>query len=115
MTDIQSMANAIRFLAIDTILNAGEGHQGVPLGMAEIAATLDHMAAFAHLAGAVSPHLFDLYHEATLGDPATEAFLREATPDAWQAMKDRFAALLEAGLWQTRRNSIHATVAEGAT
>lgn len=40
MTDIQSMANAIRFLALDTILNAGEGHQGVPLGMAEIAATL---------------------------------------------------------------------------
>jgi transketolase len=40
MTDIQSMANAIRFLALDTILKAGEGHQGVPLGMAEIAATL---------------------------------------------------------------------------
>lgn len=40
MTDIQSMAHAIRFLALDSILNAGEGHQGVPLGMAEIAATL---------------------------------------------------------------------------
>jgi len=40
MTDIQSMANAIRFTALDAILNAGEGHQGVPLGMAEIAATL---------------------------------------------------------------------------
>ncbi|WP_137700654.1 transketolase [Marimonas lutisalis] len=40
MPDIQQMANAIRFLAIDSILNAGEGHQGVPLGMAEIAATL---------------------------------------------------------------------------
>jgi len=40
MTDIQSMANAIRFLALDSILNAREGHQGVPLGMAEIAATL---------------------------------------------------------------------------
>ncbi|WP_394689373.1 transketolase [Hoeflea sp.] len=37
---IQNMADAIRFLAIDSILNAGEGHQGVPLGMAEIAATL---------------------------------------------------------------------------
>ncbi len=37
---IQEMANAIRFLAIDSILRAGEGHQGVPLGMAEIAATL---------------------------------------------------------------------------
>ena len=40
MADIQSMAHAIRFLAIDSILAAGEGHQGVPLGMAEIAATL---------------------------------------------------------------------------
>jgi transketolase len=40
MTDIQSMANSIRFTALDSILNAGEGHQGVPLGMAEIAATL---------------------------------------------------------------------------
>ncbi|MGP9791888.1 transketolase family protein [Roseinatronobacter sp. NSM] len=43
MSDIQNMALAIRALAIDSILNAGEGHQGVPLGMAEIAATL-----FAH-------------------------------------------------------------------
>lgn len=40
MPDIQSMAHAIRFLALDAIRNAGEGHQGVPLGMAEIAATL---------------------------------------------------------------------------
>lgn len=40
MPDIQNMADAIRFLAIDAIVNAGEGHQGVPLGMAEIAATL---------------------------------------------------------------------------
>ena len=40
MPNIQQMAHAIRFLALDTILNAGEGHQGVPLGMAEIAATL---------------------------------------------------------------------------
>ncbi len=40
MVDIQRMAHAIRFLALDSILNAGEGHQGVPLGMAEIAATL---------------------------------------------------------------------------
>ena len=40
MTDIQTMAHSIRFLAIDAILEAGEGHQGVPLGMAEIAATL---------------------------------------------------------------------------
>ncbi len=40
MTNIQGMADSIRFLALDSILKAGEGHQGVPLGMAEIAATL---------------------------------------------------------------------------
>lgn len=40
MANIQNMAHAIRFLALDSILNAREGHQGVPLGMAEIAATL---------------------------------------------------------------------------
>lgn len=34
------LADAIRFLSIDAILRAGEGHQGVPLGMAEIATAL---------------------------------------------------------------------------
>ncbi|WP_426413424.1 transketolase [Bradyrhizobium ganzhouense] len=34
------LAQAIRFLAVDAILKAGEGHQGVPLGMAEIATAL---------------------------------------------------------------------------
>ncbi len=36
----QRMADAIRFLAIDAIVRAGEGHQGVPLGMAEVATAL---------------------------------------------------------------------------
>ena len=38
--DPSKVANAIRFLAIDAIVRAGEGHQGVPLGMAEIATAL---------------------------------------------------------------------------
>ncbi len=80
-------------------------------GAAEIAATLDHMASFAHLAGAVPPHLFDLYHDATLGDPETDGFLQDANPEAHRAMQARFAALLEAGLWQTRRNSVMAGLA----
>ncbi len=80
-------------------------------GAAEIAATLDHMAAFAQLAGVVPSHLFDAYWEATLGDDAVAQFLSEANPGAWQAMQDRFAALMQAGLWQTRRNSIAAQVA----
>ncbi|WP_322024864.1 transketolase [Burkholderia sp. BCC1977] len=38
--DTRPLANAIRFLAIDAIVRAGEGHQGVPLGMADIATAL---------------------------------------------------------------------------
>lgn len=38
--DPARLAHAIRFLAVDAILQAGEGHQGVPLGMAEIATAL---------------------------------------------------------------------------
>jgi transketolase len=42
MIDHASMhlANAIRILSIDAIVNVKEGHQGVPLGMAEIATAL---------------------------------------------------------------------------
>ncbi|MEO0938834.1 MAG: cobaltochelatase subunit CobN [Pseudomonadota bacterium] len=83
-------------------------------GAAEIAATLEHMASFAHLAGVVGPHLFDLFHEATLGDPDTSAFLQAENPEAFRAMQDRFAALWDAGLWQTRRNSIRAEMAARA-
>lgn len=79
-------------------------------GAAEIAATLDHMASFAHLAGVVGPHLFDLYHEATLGDEDVRDFLERENPEAYRAMCDRFAALLDAGLWQSRRNSVRANL-----
>ncbi len=79
-------------------------------GAAEIAATLDHMAAFAHLAQVVPPHLFDLYHDATLGRDEVRAFLARENPAALQAMEDLFRRLRDAGLWQTRRNSIAATL-----
>lgn len=79
-------------------------------GGAEIAATLDHMAAFAHLAQVVPPHLFDLYHEATLGRDEVRAFLARENPAALAAMEDLFRRLRDAGLWLTRRNSIAATL-----
>lgn len=75
-------------------------------GAAELAATLDHMGMFAHLAGSVPSHLFDLYHDATLGEADVRAFLLRENPGALTAMEARFAALHVAGLWQTRRNSI---------
>ena len=82
-------------------------------GAAEIAATLDHLAAFAHLADVVGPHLFERYHDATLGNDKVRAFMANANPAALEAMEQRFAALLAAGLWTTRRNSILAQLEAG--
>lgn len=73
-------------------------------GGAEIAATLDHMAAFANLAQAVPGHLFDLYFAATLGQPEVQNFLAAENPAALAHMRDVFTRLREAGLWETRSN-----------
>jgi cobaltochelatase CobN len=79
-------------------------------GAAEVGATLDHLAAFAHLTRAVPAHLFDLYHDATLGREDLVKFMERENPGALAAMRDRFAALHAAGLWVTRRNSIAASI-----
>ena len=79
-------------------------------GGAEIAATLDHLGAFTHLAAAVRPELIDLYYDATLGRDDVHAFLADANPGALAAMQARFAALHAADLWPTRRNSILAAL-----
>ena len=83
-------------------------------GAAEIAATLDHMAAFANTTRAVPGGLFDLYLEATLGRAEVVAFMEVANPQALAAMRDRFRALLDSGLWTTRRNSVGALLEERA-
>ena len=82
-------------------------------GAAEVAATLDHLAAFAHLTRNVPAHLFDLYHDATLGRDDLVAFMAAENPAALAAMRDRFTALHDAGLWITRRNSIAASLEVG--
>ena len=79
-------------------------------GAAEITATLDNLAAYAHLTRSVPAHLFDLYHDATLSRDDLVAFMARENPAALQALRDRFAALRDAGLWITRRNSIAAQV-----
>ncbi len=83
-------------------------------GAAEIAATLEHMASFAHLADAVPSHLFDLYYDATLGDDDVSAFLACENPQALAAIEDCFRRLDEASLWITRRNSILASLREAS-
>jgi cobaltochelatase CobN len=83
-------------------------------GAAEIAATLEHMAAFAHLADAVPSHLFDLYYDATLGNDDIRSFLGRENPQALAALEDCFRRLDEASLWVTRRNSILASLREAS-
>jgi cobaltochelatase CobN len=75
-------------------------------GAAEIAATLDQMAQFAHLAGAVDSHHFDLYYDETLGDDEVRRFIEQANPEAAEMMRQRFQQMLDAGYWVTRRNSV---------
>jgi cobaltochelatase CobN len=83
-------------------------------GAAEIAATLEHMAAFAHLADAVPSYLFDLYFDATLGNDDIRAFLARENPQALAAIEDCFRRLDESSLWVTRRNSILASLREAS-
>ncbi|MDB5664294.1 cobaltochelatase subunit CobN [Cypionkella sp.] len=82
-------------------------------GAAEVTATLDNLAAYAHLTRNVPAHLFDLYHEATLGRVDLVEFMTAANPAALAALRARFQALADAGLWITRRNSIAATIGAG--
>jgi cobaltochelatase CobN len=79
-------------------------------GAAEITATLDNLAAFAHLTREVPAHLIDLYYDATLGREDLMDFMARENPKALEQLRGRFAALHAAGLWQTRRNSILAAL-----
>jgi cobaltochelatase CobN len=83
-------------------------------GAAEIAATLEHMAAFAQLSNSVPSHLFDLYYDATLARDDVRAFLERENPAALAAMLSCFQRLSEAALWTTRRNSIAASLREAS-
>jgi cobaltochelatase CobN len=101
----EEIARVVRARAANPVWADGMMAHGYR-GAAEIAATLDHMAAFAHLSGSVPPHLFDLYHQATLGREEVCAFMARENPGALAALRDLFCRLAEAGLWVTRRNSI---------
>jgi cobaltochelatase CobN len=109
----EEIARVVRARAANPRWIAGMMRHGFR-GAAEIAATLEHMAAFAHLADAVPAHLFDLYYDATLGSDAVRAFLARENPQALSAMENCFAWLHDASLWVTRRNSIAASLREAS-
>lgn len=103
----EEIARVVRIRAANPVWLASMTRHGFR-GAAEIAATLDHLAAFAQLTRKVPPHLFDLYHAATLADPEIRDFLARENPAALAAMEARFEALRAAGLWVSRSNSLAA-------
>jgi cobaltochelatase CobN len=110
----EEIARVVRGRAANPRWLAGQMRHGFR-GAAEIASTLDHMALFAHLAGAVESHHFDLYYDATLGDDEVRHFIEQANPEAAAAMRQRFQQLRDAGYWTTRRNSAIETIAIAPT
>jgi len=105
----EEVARVVRARAANPAWVAGQMRHGFR-GAAEIAWTLDQMALFAHLAGAVESHHFDLYFDATLGAEDVRAFMEAANPRATEAMRAKFRALIEAGYWRTQRNSVIAII-----
>jgi cobaltochelatase CobN len=110
----EEIARVVRGRAANPRWLAGQMRHGFR-GAAEIASTLDQMALFAHLAGVVEDHHFDLYYDATLGDDAVRRFIEQANPEAAAAMRQRFQQLRDAGYWTTRRNSAIETIATTPT
>ena len=100
----EEIARAVRGRAANPKWIAGQMRHGYR-GASEIAETVDNLYAFAVASGVVTPQLFDLVFETTLGDDSVAAFLAEANPEAARAIAERFDHALRRGFWACRRNS----------
>ena len=75
-------------------------------GAAEIERSLEGLVGFAASLPQRLDQQFDLLFDATLGDPAVDAFLRSANPAARAAMVTRFRDAAGRDLWRPRRNAV---------
>lgn len=107
------IARIVRGRAINADWIAGQRRHG-HRGAAELARTLDSLHAFAATLPARLDRQFELYFDATLGDPAVDAFLGAVNPAAHAAMRARFAEAMARGLWRPRRNAIASTLGDAA-
>jgi cobaltochelatase CobN len=102
-TIAEELARVVRGRAANPRWIAGMMRHGYR-GAAEIARGVHALHDFAATLPARFDAQFDLLFEATLGDPAVDAFLRDANPQARAAMAARFAAAQDSGCWHPRRN-----------
>src|SRR6202790_24005 len=80
----------------------GHGHRGV----AEIAQGVDALFAFAATTRVVPNHLFDIAHDALIGDEAVLAGMIGANRAGAAAIASRLRDALTRGLWVARRNAV---------
>lgn len=74
-------------------------------GAFEMAATLDYLFAFAATTRQVKDHHFDALFDGWIDDEEVAQFLKDANPDAWKDILNRFQEAMERGLWHPRRNA----------
>ena len=103
----EQIARVVRGRAANPAWLAGMARHGYS-GAAEIARTVDALAAFAGTLPERFDRQFDLLYDATLAAPDIDAFLRRENPDAHAAIRERFTAMRAAGLWHPRRNDLAA-------
>jgi cobaltochelatase CobN len=104
-----ALARIVRARAINPRFIAGQMRHG-PRGAAELAETVDRLAAFAQTTGAVASELFDLLHDALVADLKVRDFLQE-NPQAAAAVAERLDAMRRHGFWHPRRNDVDAGLA----
>jgi cobaltochelatase CobN len=101
----REIARVLRGRAINPTWIAGVKRHGWK-GAIEMAATVDYLFAFQATTGLVADHHFELLADAYLGDPDTDAFLRDANPAARDEMRRRFQEAIDRGLWRPRSNRL---------
>jgi cobaltochelatase CobN len=105
-----ALARIVRARAINPRFIAGQMRHG-PRGAAELAETVDRLAAFAQTTGAVASELFDLLHDAYVADVKVRDFLLQENPQAAAAVAERLDAMRRHGFWHPRRNDVDAGLA----
>ena len=110
----EEIARATRSRAANPRWIAGMMRHGYR-GAAEIARGLDGLHGFAATLPARFDQQFELLFDATLGNPAVDAFLLRENPQARAAMRARFTVALSRDLWRPRRNAVPSLLTEDAS
>ncbi len=106
-----ALARVVRSRAVNPRFIEGQMRHGAR-GAAELAETVDRLADFAETTGKVSSALFDLVHDAYLGDNRVREFLMRENPQAARAIAERLEAARRKGLWHPRRNDLNTDLSE---